>query len=75
MGQAIPVSGSTGTSIHLEICFSEVIFIKQAGMAGLAKLGQANIKLPSGAIAIPSGVGQLYGSSINNLLTCRSLFA
>ena len=34
---ACPNFANTGTSIHLEICLSGVIRIKQAGIAGLAK--------------------------------------
>ena len=70
MGAAQPVSGNTGTSIHLLIFPSLVICIRQAGFDRSAKLGQARMRSPFGAIAIPSGVGQSSGNIINSSLFC-----
>ena len=75
IGEAQPVSSNTGTSIHFVISPFLVMRIRQAGCVISAKFGQARIKSPLGAIAIPSGVGQQSGKFANNSLFCGRAFS
>jgi hypothetical protein len=63
------------TAIHFVISPFLVMRIRQAGCVISAKFGQARIKSPLGAIAIPSGVGQQSGKFANNSLFCGRAFS